>query len=96
MLRKISVTLPLIALLLAGCDETSLTPADRGSVCTALKGPIYYNTYDSKSGRYSGPVLALDLKSRNQIGQRLGCPAFKLHGGQAAPAPHVSGYGGSE
>src|SRR5665213_595092 len=67
----------LAALTLGGCDPSDLSPATRQSLCAALVGPIRYNTYHPKSGRYSGPVLALDLKQRNQIGQRLGCPLYR-------------------
>lgn len=65
------------ALTLGGCNPQDLSPATRQSLCAALVGPIRYNTYKPKSGRYSGPVLALDLKQRNQIGQRLGCPLYR-------------------
>lgn len=46
-------------------------------VCTALIGPIKYNTYKKTSRRYAGPDLAPDLKARNQVGQGLGCPAYR-------------------
>lgn len=67
----------LLALVLGGCDPQDLSPATLQSICAAVVGPIRYNTYNPKSGRFSGPVLALDLKQRNQIGQRLGCPLYK-------------------
>lgn len=67
----------LLLCLLGGCDPSDLSPATRSSLCAVLVGPIRYNTYDPRSGRYSGPVLALDLKQRNQIGQRLGCPLYR-------------------
>ena len=61
-----------------GCDPASqLTPAQTKDICTALIGPIRYNTYNPKSGRYSGHILALDLKQRNQIGAYLRCPAYR-------------------
>jgi len=63
---------------LASCTPEDLTPVQRNTICTALVGPIRYNTYDPKSGRYSGHVLALDLKVRNQIGEALRCPLYKV------------------
>lgn len=60
----------------AGCTP-NLSPAGLHAVCTALVGPIRYNTYNKASGRYAGPILGLDLKQRNQIGQRLGCPQYR-------------------
>lgn len=75
------------ALMLGGCDPQDLSPATRNALCTVLVGPIRYNTYDPKSGRYSGPVLALDLKQRNQIGQRLGCPLYRRSWSAAVAAP---------
>ncbi len=76
MLRYIPIVA--LAVVLGGCNpEQALGPAGLRSVCTALVGPIKYNTYVKSSGRYSGPVLALDLKQRNQIGQRLGCPQYR-------------------
>jgi hypothetical protein len=61
----------------AGCDA-QLSPAGLHAICNALVGPIRYNTYTKTSGRYAGPILGMDLKQRNQIGQRLGCPQYKL------------------
>jgi hypothetical protein len=58
-----------------GC--TQLSPAGLEAVCNALVGPIRYNTYTKTSGRYAGPILGIDLKQRNQIGQQLGCPAYR-------------------
>jgi hypothetical protein len=46
-------------------------------ICTALMGPIKYNTYVKTSQRYAGPQLAPDLHARNQVGQWLGCPAYR-------------------
>lgn len=46
-------------------------------VCTALIGPIKYNTYNSKSHRFAGDQLATDLAARNRVGQYLGCPAYR-------------------
>lgn len=67
----------LVCMLLAGCDP--LSPATLDSICSALVGPIRYNTYKPTSGRYAGPILGMDLKQRNQIGQRLGCPQYRSH-----------------
>lgn len=78
-MRKVSlfVILCTCAVLLGACDPSDLSPATLDAICTAVVGPIKYNTYNKASGRYSGPVLALDLKERNQIGQRLGCPLYR-------------------
>ena len=70
--------------LLAACDPSSLSPATLDSICAALVGPIRYNTFTKTSGRYAGPILGIDLKQRNQIGQRLGCPQYRARA--AAPA----------
>ena len=74
----ISIGFILGFLSLASCTPEDLTPVQRNTICTALVGPIRYNTYDPKSGRYSGHVLALDLKVRNQIGEALRCPLYKV------------------
>ena len=50
----------------------SLTP-----VCTALIGPIKYNTFNPKSGRYAGKQLAPDLHERNTVGRNLDCPQYR-------------------
>lgn len=60
----------------AGCEAT-LPPASLQSICSALVGPIRYNTYTKTSERYAGPILGIDLKMRNQIGSRLGCPQYR-------------------
>jgi hypothetical protein len=62
---------------LGGCDPSDLSPNTLKPICDALIGPIRYNTYTKTSTRYAGPVLGLDLKRRNQVGQRLGCPLYK-------------------
>ena len=67
----------LVCLLLAGCDVGDLTPAQTTAICHALIGPIHYNTYNPKSGRYSGHILAIDLKMRNQVGQALHCAQYR-------------------
>lgn len=74
-MRKVLFSV-LVCMLLAGCDPSDLSPATLDSICSALVGPIRYNTYKPTSPRHAGPVLGMDLKQRNQIGQRLGCPAY--------------------
>lgn len=77
-MRPIFLVLTL-ALALGGCDpQQALGPAGFTAICTALVGPIKYNTYNHKSGRFAGPILGMDLKQRNQIGRRLGCPQYRL------------------
>ena len=78
-MRKVSLfaTLCVCAVLLAACDPSQLTPAQTKDICRAILGPIFYNTYNPKSGRYAGHILALDLKQRNQVGQYLRCPAYR-------------------
>ena len=86
------IILPIIALgvMLAGCDpQQTLGPAGLQSICSALVGPIKYNTYNKNSARHAGPVLGMDLKQRNQIGQRLGCPQYRTRYFSGAP---VDGY----
>jgi hypothetical protein len=80
-MRKPFILLALATLLMgaagpAGCDA-QLSPAGLHAICNALVGPIRYNTYNKDSQRHAGPVLGMDLKQRNQIGQRLGCPQYK-------------------
>lgn len=66
-------------LLLVGCVTTSSPPPSTRvtPVCTALLGPIQYNSQNPKSRRHAGPDLAPDLKRRNQVGQNLRCPAYR-------------------
>lgn len=68
-----------IVVLLSGCVTTSTPPPSNRvvPVCTALIGPIQYNSQNPKSRRHAGPDLAPDLKRRNQVGQRLRCPAYR-------------------
>lgn len=72
--RIISV---LLALALCGCATTDGTVQGLAPICDALIGPIKYNSTKVTSARHAGPDLAKDLKQRNQVGQRLGCPAYK-------------------
>lgn len=43
------------------------------TICTALVGPIRYNSTKPVSLRYAGKVLVPDLKQRNQIWDGLHC-----------------------
>lgn len=72
MTPKISIILAL--LMLTGCVTTG-SPSLK-AVCDAMIGPIRYNTTVAKSPRHAGPVLALDLKERNQVGRELRCPNY--------------------
>jgi hypothetical protein len=68
----------LIALALGGCAELGrLAPISPGPICAALIGPIKYNSDNNRHGRFAGKNLAPDLKQRNQVGQKLGCPAYR-------------------
>lgn len=66
-----------VALLLVGCARDPLEPSSAAPVCKALIGPIHYNSRNKTSRRYAGPALVPDLKQRNQVGQQLGCPAYR-------------------
>lgn len=59
----------------AGSPKPSLNQIK--PICTALVGPIRYNSTVTTSTRFAGKALVPDLKQRNQIGQRLGCPAYR-------------------
>jgi len=76
---KLYSILALLGLILCtGCTPEDLTPVQRNTICNAWVGPFRYITHDPTSGRYSGHVLALDLKVRNQIGEALRCPLYKV------------------
>lgn len=65
-------------LALSGCAGGVKPSLDQiKPVCDALIGPIKYNSTVKTSQRYAGPQLAPDLKSRNQVGLWLGCPAYR-------------------
>ena len=50
----------------------------RSSRCAdALIGPIKYNSTTKTSKRFAGSALVPDLKQRNQVGEWLGCPAYR-------------------
>jgi hypothetical protein len=67
------------SLMLAGCATTNgLSPTQVKPVCTALIGPLRYNTFNKDSRRHAGPDLAVDLHQRNSVGQQLGCPQYKI------------------
>lgn len=65
------------ALALGGCATTEGTVQGLAPICDALIGPIKYNSTKITSARHAGPELAKDLKQRNQVGERLGCPAYR-------------------
>lgn len=71
--------LMILALGLVGCSTTGdkLKTTSSVPVCTALIGPIQYNSQKPASRRFAGPDLAPDLKRRNQVGQNLRCPAYR-------------------
>lgn len=63
---------------LSGCAGGPKPSLDQiKPVCDALIGPIKYNSTVKTSQRFAGPQLAPDLKARNQVGQWLGCPAYR-------------------
>jgi hypothetical protein len=66
----------LVSLLTCSCGPDDLSPNQKTAICRALIGPIRYNTFDKTSQRYAAILLALDLKQRNQVGARLGCPKY--------------------
>lgn len=67
--------IPLL-LLLTACDPKDLPPASVADICTALIGPISYNSSNPASKRYAAYLLALDLHQRNEVGRRLKCPKY--------------------
>lgn len=72
-MRAILTTALIIsALALAGCDPEQ-EAAMQSTVCQALIGPLYYNTYKLNSRRHAGPDLAIDLHTRNLVWRRLSC-----------------------
>lgn len=75
------ITIPglliLAALALSGCMEATKRAAGIESVCTALVGPIRYNSQVRTSRRFAGPDLAPDLNKRNQIGRTLRCAQYR-------------------
>lgn len=75
MTRVISIVL--LGLTLTGCFEATKRAGGIGPACTALIGPIRYNSTTAKSRRHAGPDLAVDLNRRNQVGRNLRCPAYR-------------------
>jgi PBP1b-binding outer membrane lipoprotein LpoB len=71
------IALLISALLLSGCSVEDIPPSAIPPICKALVGPIEYNSTSPMSERYAAYLLALDLHQRNEIGRKLGCPAFK-------------------
>ena len=72
------LTLVFAALLvLTGCNVADIPPSAIPPICRALVGPIKYNSTNAMSQRYAAYLLSLDLHQRNEIGRKLGCPAFK-------------------
>ena len=69
-----------LAFALGGCVTTHGKVEGLEPVCEALIGPIKYNSTKTSSPRHAGSELAKDLKQRNQVGERLGCPAYKDRG----------------
>lgn len=67
----------LVALALGGCMEATKRAAGVEPVCTALIGPIKYNSTDVKSRRHAGADLSVDLHKRNQVGVNLGCKQYR-------------------
>lgn len=67
----------LLAAAPAGCNVNQLSPNAKAPICDALVGPIRYNSRNKNSLRYAARLLVPDLKQRNQIGQRLGCPQYR-------------------
>lgn len=66
-----------LILTLGGCATMGAGVNSLKPTCTALIGPLKYNTYVLTSRRHAGPDLAADLKRRNQVGKFLGCPAYR-------------------
>lgn len=62
---------------LTACAHMSQGPTALTPVCTALIGPIHYNTFKRTSPRYAARQLAPDLKKRNDVGRYLGCPQYR-------------------
>lgn len=58
---------------LAACKDEDGNEIDLAPICHALIKPIKYNTYKITSGRYAGATLAIDLKRRNEIWDKLHC-----------------------
>jgi hypothetical protein len=79
----VGIALVLVAVLLGGCVTTRddgkaiIRAMGKGAVCAALVGPIKYNTENKASKRYAAELLALDLATRNKIGESLNCPKYR-------------------
>ena len=66
-----------VAASLGACTDEDGNPIDLAPICHALIKPIRYNTYKVTSGRYAGATLAIDLKRRNEIWDKLKCVEVK-------------------
>lgn len=67
----------LASILLTGCFEATKRAGGVEPACTALVGPIRYNSKVRTSRRFAGPDLVTDLSKRNRVGLNLGCPAYR-------------------
>lgn len=65
-----------LALMLSACGEGELPPSTVAPICSALVGPIKYNSTNKMSKRFAAALLAMDLKQRNQVGHNIGCPGY--------------------
>lgn len=65
-----------ILFFLTGCGLDDIPPSSIPVICKALVGPIKYNSTNVMSQRYAAYLLSLDLHQRNEIGRKIGCPAF--------------------
>jgi len=75
-MRTIIIILAL--LVIGGCARNPTLRSTRiEPTCTALIGPIKYSSTNTKSRRYAGVDLAVDLKRRNQVGVALHCPEYR-------------------
>lgn len=71
---KCMIPLLVILLSVSGCAGGPKPSLDQITpICTAMIGPIHYNSTVPKSKRFAGAQLAPDLKQRNQVGRYLGC-----------------------
>lgn len=69
--------IPMILFLALGGCVTDGTVTGTKPICDALLGPIRYTSTNKASLRFAGKTLVVDLKMRNQVGQRLNCPGFQ-------------------
>lgn len=75
---KIVAPILLILSLLSACaTQTTVHINSISPVCSALIGPIRYNSTNQSSPRFAGRVLARDLHVRNAVGVNLRCPKYR-------------------